>query len=463
MPEPAALDAAANSSLAMRHSVNIAIVASLAGLLFGFDTAVISGVTQALREVFHLSPARLGTAVSSALWGTLCGALFMGKPGDRFGTRDTLKLVGVLYIVSDAGSALAGSMQSFMIFRFIGGLAICGSTVLAPVYIAEIAPASRRGALVGLFQLNIVLGILAAYLSNFLIGEFVHDEVWRWKMFSGAVPSAIFLSLLFTIPQSPRWLVVRGRLVEAARVLRDLGHADPEAELRQFSQGDGAVDAGGAKLSWRAHRRPIMLAITLALFNQFTGINAILYYLNDIFRAAGFSSLSADLQSVAIGAANFAATGAALCVIDRLGRKTLLLIGAVGMMLALIGVTVIMASGQGQYWLLWMLIGFIVSFAFSQGAVIWVYLSEIFPSAVRARGQSLGCATHWIANAVISGLFPIIAARTRALPFAVFAACMLLQFFVVWAFFPETKGVVLESMREALAKGARPSPRSVAG
>jgi len=240
----------------MRHSLIIAITASLAGLLFGFDTAVISGVTQALREVFHLSPARLGEAVSSALWGTLCGALFMGKPGDRFGTRDTLKLVGVLYIVSAVGSALAGSMQSFMAYRFIGGLAIGGSTVLAPVYIAEIAPASRRGALVGLFQLNIVLGILAAYLSNFLIGALVHDEVWRWKMFSGAVPSAIFLCLLFTIPQSPRWLVVRGRLAEAARVLRKLGHADPEVQIREFSQGDGAVDHAGdhARVVQSVHR-----------------------------------------------------------------------------------------------------------------------------------------------------------------------------------------------------------------
>jgi sugar porter (SP) family MFS transporter len=448
----------------MQRNLNIAIAASLAGLLFGFDTAVISGVTQALREVFHLSPARLGTAVSSALWGTLCGALLMGKPGDRFGTRDTLKLVGALYIISAVGCSLAWNLPSFIVFRFIGGIAIGGSSVLAPVYICEMAPAPRRGALVGLFQLNIVLGILAAYLSNFLVGDLVPGaQAWRWKLFSCAVPAMIFLSLLFTIPQSPRWLVVRGRLVEAAQVMRALGHADPEMQLREFAQGSGAVEAGEAKLSWRAYRRPILLAITLALFNQLSGINAILYYLNDIFRAAGFSSLSADLQAVAIGAANFLATAAALTVIDRLGRKTLLMIGAVGTTFALVGVTVIMASGQGQNWLLWLLIGFIVSFAFSQGAVIWVYLSEIFPSAVRARGQGLGSATHWIANAIISGLFPVVAARTRALPFGVFASCMLVQFFVVWAFFPETKGVVLESMRATLALGARPSARSLGG
>ena len=435
--------------------LSITIVASLAGLLFGFDTAVISGVTQSLREVFHLSPATLGTAVSSALWGTLCGALFMGKFGDRFGTRDMLKLVGVFYLVSAVGCSLAWNLESFIAFRFIGGIAIGGSSVLAPVYISEIAPARRRGALVGLFQFNIVLGILTAYLSNFALSALLPGtDVWRWKLLSGAVPAAAFLSLLFVIPQSPRWLVVKDRLTEAAAVLNRLGTEDTAAQLSAYQR--GSTSKAGSVLNWRVYRRPILLAISLALFNQLSGINAILYYLNDIFRDAGFSSMTADLQSVAVGAANLLATVAALSVIDRLGRRSLLLIGAVGMALALSGVTLIMATGQGRAWLLWLLIGFITSFAFSQGAVIWVYLSEIFPSAVRSRGQSLGSATHWFANAVISALFPVVAAATTSLPFAVFALCMVLQFGVVWAFFPETKRATLEHVSQSLESVGEP-------
>jgi sugar porter (SP) family MFS transporter len=431
--------------------LGITIVASLAGLLFGFDTAVISGVTQPLREIFHLSPAALGTAVSSALWGTLCGALFMGKLGDRFGTRDMLKLVGLFYVVSAVGCSLAWNLESFIVFRFIGGLAIGSSSVLAPVYISEIAPAQRRGALVGLFQFNIVLGILAAYLSNFALSALLPGaDVWRWKLLTGAVPAAAFLSLLFVIPQSPRWLVVKGRLAEAASVLHRLGIEDTAMQVSEYQR--GSAFRQNSAWSWRAYRRPILLAVSLALFNQLSGINAILYYLNDIFRDAGFSSMTADLQSVAVGAANLLATIAALSVIDRLGRRTLLLIGAVGMALALSGVTVIMATGQGRAWLLWLLIGFIASFAFSQGAVIWVYLSEIFPSAVRARGQSLGSATHWLANAVISALFPVVAAFTTSLPFAFFALCMLLQFLVVWTFFPETKRATLEHLSQSLER-----------
>jgi sugar porter (SP) family MFS transporter len=440
--------------------LGITIVASLAGLLFGFDTAVVSGVTQSLREVFHLSPATLGLAVSSALWGTLGGALFMGKLGDRFGTRDMLKIVGLLYLVSAVGCALCWDLHSFIAFRFIGGIAIGGSSVLAPVYISEIVPAQRRGALVGLFQFNIVLGILVAYLSNFaLAATLSSDDVWRWKLFSGAVPATLFLALLFAIPQSPRWLVVRGRLSEAAAVLGRLSSEDAASQIRSYQQ---AVNpGGGAALSWRAHRRPILLAISLALFNQLSGINAILYYLNDIFRDAGYSALTADLQSVAVGAANLLATVAALFLIDRIGRKTLLLIGAVGTALSLSGVALIMGSGTGHAWLLWLLIAFIASFAFSQGAVIWVYLSEIFPSDVRARGQGLGSATHWLANAVISRYFPVVAAVTTALPFAFFAGCMVLQFIVVWTLFPETKRATLESLSETLDEAASPPVRAL--
>jgi MFS family permease len=277
--------------------LSVAIVASLAGLLFGFDTAVISGVTQSLREVFHLSPATLGSAVSSALWGTLCGAVLTGKLGDRFGTRDMLKLVGLFYLVSAVGCSMAWNLESFIAFRFIGGIAIGGSSVLAPVYISEIVPAQRRGALVGLFQFNIVLGILTAYLSNFALATVLPwPDVWRWKLLSGALPAAAFLSLLFVIPQSPRWLVVKGRLAEAAAVLHRLGTADAGTPLSAYQR--SGTFSNSAVLSWRGYRRPMLLAISLALFNQLSGINAILYYLNDIFRDAAFSSVTADLQSI---------------------------------------------------------------------------------------------------------------------------------------------------------------------
>src|SRR6202162_203692 len=257
--------------------LRLTIIASLAGLLFGFDTAVISGVTQALRDVFHLSPASLGIAVSSALWGTLCGAILAGKLGDRYGSRDMLKVVGLFYLVSAIGCSMTWSLESFITFRFIGGLAVGGSSVLAPVYMSEIAPARRRGALVGLFQFNIVLGILIAYLSNFVLGSLLGGaDAWRWKLLSGAVPAGLFLTLLFAIPHRPRWLVVKGRLVGAAAVLGGLRIEDPAAQIRTYQSAGTAT--GSAGLSWRLHRRPMLLAIGLALFNQLSGINAILYY-----------------------------------------------------------------------------------------------------------------------------------------------------------------------------------------
>ena len=432
--------------------VSVVIIASLAGLLFGFDTAVISGVTQALREVYQLSPAGLGAAVSAALWGTLVGALFMGKPGDHYGTRDTLRFVGLLYTVSALGCALAWNLSSFMLFRFLTGIAIGGSSVLAPVYISEIVPASRRGALVGLFQFNIVLGILAAYFSNFVVAQLVAGaDMWRWKLAVPAIPAAVFFVLLFAIPQSPRWLAIKGRAAEAVESLRRLGIANPAAIAEELGRARTPTSSAGASLSWALHRRPILLAIGIALFNQLSGINAILYYLNDIFAAAGFSALSSDLQSVAIGATNLIATVVAMSIIDRVGRRTLLLIGAVGMAAALGAVAFIMATGEGQSLLLWMLVLFIAAFAISQGAVIWVYLSEVFPTAVRARGQGLGSATHWVMNAIISAVFPAVAAYSKPVPFAFFAVMMVLQFVLVLRFFPETKGVALEDMEGVLA------------
>ncbi|MDQ0252329.1 sugar porter (SP) family MFS transporter [Sphingomonas kyeonggiensis] len=424
--------------------------ASLGGLLFGFDTAVIAGVTDALRHTFHLSAAELGAAVSAALVGTLVGALGAGPPGDRFGSRTMLYWIAGAYIVSAIGSAAAGGLAMLVAFRFIGGLAIGGSSVLAPVYIAEVSPAERRGQLVGLFQLSIVIGILAAYVSNFLIARAIDgDLAWRIKLAVAAAPALLFLLLLLRIPHSPRWLTQQGRIAEASAAIRTLRMGDPERLLAQFTAA-ATTPGSHARLSWALHRRPILLAIALALFNQLSGINAILYYLGDIFAAAGFNAVSADLQAVAIGVANLLATLLGLAVIDRVGRKLLLLIGAIGTTLALAAVATIYTLGAGQMLLLPALIAFILFFAVSQGAVIWVYLSEIFPTAVRARGQAIGSATHWGMNAILAFGFPIVAQYTQALPFWLFAAAMLVQFVIVWRYFPETRGISLERLEGTL-------------
>ena len=419
------------------------IAAALGGLLFGFDTAVIAGVTQALTDSFALTPSGLGAAVSAALVGTLIGALAAGVPGDRYGSRVVLIWIGIAYVISAIGCAISPNLPTFILFRLLGGLAIGGSSVLAPVYIAEISPADRRGRLVASFQLSIVVGILAAYLSNALIGV-AHDtpDAWRVKLGVAAIPACLFLLLLLRIPDSPRWLLQKGRVGEARQAFDRLAMPDADALMADAADGDTAPRP--ERLSWRAHRKPILLAIGIAAFNQLSGINAILYYLGDIFAMAGFDSLSADLQSVAIGIANLAATLIGMMMIDRAGRRPLLLVGAAGTALALAGVATIYTLDRGQALLLPMLIGFILFFAVSQGAVIWVYLSEIFPTAVRARGQALGSAVHWGLNAIIAFGFPIVAQGSRAMPFWLFAVAMLFQLLVVWRYFPETRGTTLE-------------------
>ncbi len=428
------------------------IVAALGGLLFGFDTVVISGTTDALTKTYHLSPLLLGFTVASALCGTILGAMFAGAPGDRYGRRDSLRGMAVLYLVCALGCALAWDWYSLIFFRFIGGLGIGGSSVLGPMYIAEIAPAKWRGRLVGLFQFNVVFGILLAYLSNYLIGLAAFGGAeWRWMLGVSAVPALFFLFMLLGIPRSPRWLVQKGRVPEAREVLRLTGEENYEAGLQDIV---ASIDAehghGEEKLFTRKYRFPIFLAIAIGMFNQLSGINAVLYYLNYIFQQAGFSKVSGNLQAVAIGATNLLFTVIAMSVIDRIGRKTLLLIGSVGLTISLAGVAAVFAMHRHEDLLVWLLIGFIASFAFSQGAVIWVYLSEVFPNRVRAQGQSLGSFTHWFMNAAISLTFPLVASRSRALPFAFFAAMMVLQFFVVLSWFPETKGVTLEQMQKKM-------------
>ncbi|MBZ5562714.1 MAG: sugar porter family MFS transporter [Acidobacteriia bacterium] len=426
------------------------VVAALGGLLFGFDTAVISGTTHALSEQFNLTASSLGFTVSMALWGTVVGSLFAGIPGDRYGRRASLRVMAILYLLSALGCAFAWGWYPLVGARFIGGLGIGGSSVLGPMYIAEIAPAKWRGRLVGFFQFNIVFGILLAYFSNYVIGRMgfgAHE--WRWELGIAAVPAALFLLMLLGIPESPRWLVKEQRVDDARQVLRMSGERDFEAELQDIVASLSAEHAQDRLLSWK-YRMPIFLAVSVAMFNQLSGINAVLYYLNDIFARAGFSKVSGDLQAVAVGATNLVFTIIAMSVIDKLGRKTLLLIGSVGTMVSLAGVATIFATGHHQELLVWMLVGFIGSFGFSQGAVIWVYLGEVFPNQVRANGQSLGSFTHWIMNALISMIFPVMAARSGAYPFMFFSFMMVVQFFVVLFFYPETKGVTLEEMERKL-------------
>jgi MFS transporter, SP family, arabinose:H+ symporter len=430
--------------------VKSTIVAALGGLLFGFDTAVIAGTTAGLTQTFQLTPYSLGITVAIALLGTVVGSLVAGIPGDRYGRRDSLRGMAVLYLLSALGCAIAWDWHSLLVFRFVGGLGIGGSSVLGPMYIAEIAPAKWRGRLVGFFQFNVVAGILLAYFSNYLIGRAnLGQQDWRWMLGVSGIPALFFFIMLFTIPRSPRWLAQKSHVAEARQVLEQIGEENVEEELQDIVRSiDVEHGHGSEPLFSRKYRFPIFLAISIGMFNQLSGINAILYYLNDIFARAGFSRVSGDLQSVLVGFANLIATMLAMSIIDRVGRKTLLLLGSVGCTLCLAGVATVFLTSTHENLLVWFLIGFIASFGFSQGAVIWVFISEVFPNRVRAKGQSLGSFTHWFMNAIISLVYPSIAAKSKGAPFVFFALMMALQFVVVLITYPETKGITLEKMQE---------------
>jgi MFS transporter, SP family, arabinose:H+ symporter len=436
-----------NSNLA-----KAAAVGALGGLLFGFDTAVIAGTIQALTTVYSLSPILKGVTVFIALAGTVLGAMATGVPGQKYGGRETLRFLAVCYVVSALGCAFAWNWHVLLLARFIGGIGIGGSSVLGPVYIAELAPAKMRGRLVGMFQINIVIGILLAYLSNFIIASLNLGALeWRWQFGVATLPAMLFLILLFGIPPSSRWLVTQKRVDEARGVLQSMGAEDPEGELREIVESTHIDQSQTSEplFQWK-YRLPIFLAITIGMFNQLSGINAIIYYLNDIFTAAGYSRLSGSLQAVAIGSMNLLATLLGMALIDKLGRKTLLLVGAVGTALCLFGVAGVFYTNSHHTMLLWLLIGYITFFAISQGAVIWVYISEVFPTRVRAKGQSLGSSSHWVMNALIALVFPLVAKTSGGAPFLLFGAMMVLQFFVVLFAYPETKGISLEQLQHKL-------------
>jgi MFS transporter, SP family, arabinose:H+ symporter len=435
-----------------RHLLKATAVGALGGLLFGFDTAVIAGTTQQLTEVFTLSPFTLGLTVFIGLAGTVVGAMGAGLLGQKLGGREALRIMAVLYTLSAIGCAFSWNWDVLMVSRFIGGLGIGGSSVLGPVYIAELAPAKWRGRMVGLFQINVVGGILLAYLSNFIIStRHLGANEWRWEFGVAIIPSLMFLIFLYGIPRSSRWLVTTNQTDEARQVLELMGSPNSAAELQEII--DSIHLERGFKQEPLFNRRyllPMILAISIGLFNQLSGINAILYYSNFIFVSAGFSSISGGLQTVLIGMVNLLATLLGMSLIDKVGRKTLLLIGSVGTCVTLAGVAAIFFRHDHQNLLVWLLMAYILFFAISQGSVIWVYIAEIFPNRVRSKGQSLGSSAHWISAAVITLVFPVVAKNSGGAPFAFFAIMMMIQFFVVLFVFPETKGRSLEQIQAKL-------------
>jgi sugar porter (SP) family MFS transporter len=442
----------------MRPNLNLmkaTLTGALGGLLFGFDTVVISGAIDALVKLYSLSPQGKGWTVAIALIGTVAGALGAGHAGQKLGGRETLRITAVLYVISAIGSALAWNWPVLMLFRFVGGLGIGASSVLGPVYIAELAPAKWRGRLVGAFQFNVVFGILVAYTSNYLIRTLhLGAAEWRWQVGVAALPAIAFLVLLFGIPRSPRWSASKNRNDEALAVLKLMGEPDPEAELADIREALAEEHVTAHEpVFQRKYLYPLFLAISIGAFNQLAGINAILYYLNSIFAAAGFSQVSGDQQAIAIGFTNLVFTIVGMSVIDKLGRKTLLLIGAAGTATCLAVVSWLFATNSHPGALVWVLITYIAFFALSQGAVIWVYIGEVFPNAVRSKGQGVGNASHWFMNTAIQLAFPMVVAQIgRSAPFTFFAVMTAVQFVVVLLVYPETKGQTLEALQRRLVR-----------
>jgi MFS transporter, SP family, xylose:H+ symportor len=437
------------------------IIAALGGLLFGFDTAVISGTTRALERVFNLGAGSLGFTVAIALVGTVVGSIVAGKPSDLFGRRIALLAIAALYALSSLGTGMAWDWYSFLFFRFLGGIAVGGASVVSPMYIAEISPAAIRGRLVATQQFNVCFGICLAYVSNYLIAvaPFIPEAVqWRWMFAIQAFPSVVFFLLVFAIPESPRWLVECRRVDDARHVLTRLQAADVDGEMgeivRSFEHRQGT---GVEPLFCRKYSFPIMAAVLLAAFNQLTGINALLYYAPAVFTMGNSNAHAALLQSIPVGIMLVISTTFGMMVIDRFGRKTLLLAGSVGMVvfLALVATEFYSADGNhdvGQR-IMWYLIGYILFFGFSQGTVIWVFIAEIFPNAVRAKGQALGSFTHWLGAMIVSLLFPSAAACWWIGPgnaFMFFAVMMVVHFLFVWKVLPETKQVSLERIQREL-------------
>lgn len=429
------------------------IVAAIAGFLFGFDTIVISGADQPIQELWQMSDLFHGTFIMSmALWGTVIGALFGGIPSDKFGRKKVLVWIGVLYTISALGSAFATSPYIFSIARFIGGLGVGASSVAVPVYISEITPAHNRGKLVALYQFNIVFGILIAYLSNYWIGLTFELNAWRWMLGVEAIPAAIYLLLVTGVPESPRWLLLKEGYEEKARSL--LAQLNPKENIEKMIaeiKNSVSKDAGADTFFSKRFRFPIMLAFLLAFFNQWSGINFVLYYAPRIFSQAGVAAGDVLGASVSLGVVNLLFTLLGMYLIDRAGRKSLMYIGSFGYIASLSGVAWAFYSGAEGVFVVIFVCAFIASHAIGQGAVIWVFISEIFPNAIRDYGMSLGSGTHWVFAAIITLITPtVLSAFSGAQIFSFFAFMMVLQLLFVWKVMPETKNITLEEMEVKL-------------
>ena len=431
-----------------------ALTAALGGFLFGFDTAVISGAEQSIQSQWELSDMMLGQMIAMALYGTIIGAVSGGLPAQKFGRKITLIWIAGIFLISAVGSALAPDIWWLMFFRFIGGLSIGASSVVAPMYISEISPARKRGRLTALFQFNIVLGILIAYLSNFLIGtESAHS--WRWMLGVEAFPSLLFLILVFFIPESPRWLIaVKNRMEEARQILSNIDPLNSEEMIESIKGTDlqPGRRIGVRTFFSRRYKVPILLAFLFAFFNQVSGINAIIYFAPRVFNLTGMGNEAALLSSVGIGVVNLLFTMLGLLLIDKYGRRKLMFIGSAGYIFSLSLISWFFYtnnfSGMTAPILIFI---FIAAHAISQGAVIWVFISEIFPNSVRSYGNSFGSATHWLFAAIITGNFVWFESMFGGGPiFAFFAVMMVLQLLFVWKMMPETKGVPLEEIEKKL-------------
>jgi sugar porter (SP) family MFS transporter len=430
------------------------IVVALGGFLFGFDTAVISGAEQSIQKFWNLSPVEHGLTISIALIGTIIGSLMGSIPSDRLGRRTTLIIIAAIYLVASLGTAVATNWYIFLAFRFVGGLGVGASSVTAPVYISEIAPAERRGRLVAMFQFNVVFGILFSYFSNYLIG-LAGESSWRLMLGIQAVPSLLFLILLKFVPESPRWLILkRGQVEEAAATLQIINPDNYKEVVENIKSNhkEEAATGNADNLLSRKYKFPIFLAMAFAVFNQVSGINAIIYYAPRIFEMTGLGRSSSLLSTVGIGAVNFLFTLIAINFIDRIGRKTLMQIGSFGLIATLGLVAQAFYSQNFGGWAVTVyLLVYIAFFAFSQGAVIWVFISEIFPNEVRAKGQTLGSTTHWVMAALIAFSFPMLAEKLGGgHTFLFFCLMMVLQLLFVWKFMPETKGKSLEQIERTL-------------
>jgi sugar porter (SP) family MFS transporter len=437
----------------MKKIIVWSITAALAGFLFGFDTVVISGADKKLQMLWGSSDVFHGAIVMGmALWGTVVGAILGGIPTNKIGRKNTLIWIGVLYTISALGSAFANDPFIFAFFRFIGGLGVGASTIAAPAYISEIAPAKDRGKLVGLYQFNIVLGILIAFLSNYLLSG-LGENSWRWMLGVEAIPAIAYTLLVMSIPKSPRWLMTKLRMEEVRGVLKLINPGkDVEPLFIEMTSENGRT-LTGENIFIKKYRFPLILAFLIAFFNQFSGINAFLYYAPRIFEEAGLGESTALLSSIGIGVINLIFTLLGVFFIDRVGRKKLMYIGSVGYIISLSLVACAFLFTWGGLAVPIFLFLFIASHAIGQGAVIWVFISEIFPNHLRGSGQAFGSSVHWILAAIIPSMIPFLFSSIGAAPvFAFFAFMMFLQLLFVLFLMPETKGISLEELSNSLSK-----------